>query len=206
MDFLKPLLNFSNICLVWKAAQVQLLISYSWIGFSKAFVSPPNSIISANTQLSDVPSPAVCCSTSLLSRYLHLSSTEEACTRKEAHLQLVMWYFLLRFKHIWFIHNISSVILVITLVCKDHSCLLSVGSSLVPADSCSFMSRHCTRPGPWFQSKSNIYLVNNVEARVVWSVKPYLTLTSWERKNKQVWMDIQTDRYLLFLSQRGRFV
>lgn len=126
--------------------------------------------------------------------------------QKEAHLQLVMWYFLLRFKHIWFIDSISFVILVITLVCKEYSCLLSVGSSLVPVDSFSFMNRHFTRPGPWFQCKLNIDLVNNVEARVVWSMKPYLTLTSWERKNKQVWMDIQTDRYLLFLSQRGQYV
>lgn len=60
--------------------------------------------------------------------------------------------------------------------------LPSATSALVPVDGFSFMSRYCIRPDPWFQCKLNIYLANDVKARVVRSVKPYLTL---ERKNKQ---------------------
>lgn len=63
--------------------------------------------------------------------------------------------------------------------------LPSASNAVVPFNSFSFMSCYCIRPGPRFQSKLNIYLVNDVKAGLVWSIKSSLTVTFWERKNKQ---------------------
>lgn len=48
-----------------------------------------------------------------------------------------------------------------------------------------FMSYYCLSPGPWIQCKLNIYFANDVKARVIWAIKPYFTVTSWGRSNKQ---------------------
>lgn len=111
----------------FRSCTVLCLISYRWMCFSKAFVFRLSGIISVNTQRhNDIPavaaSVAVCCSTSLSSKYFNLSTTTQPLfniNRKRKHTACI----LLSLKLMSCICHFSSAIVVITLVCKECSCL-----------------------------------------------------------------------------------